>query len=65
MKESGSELEVKKMFSETNPDKIFERNSSFYLKIIHNGKSSISIFKGFGASIDKIFILEERLGTKL
>ena len=33
-------------------------------KIAHYGKTAMSIFKKFCASIDKIFILEGRLGTR-
>ena len=37
----------------------------FPSEIAHYRKSLISVFQGFVASIDKIFILAERLGTRL
>ena len=45
----------------------FTRNNGRYIHFRHSPlrKSSISIFNGFCASIDKIFILERRLGTRL
>ena len=36
--------------------KIFETNSSFHDEIAHNGKSLISAFQEFSASISKTFI---------
>ena len=44
--------------------KIFKTNSSFHVKV-HHGKSLISGFQEFSASIKKTFILEGRLGTRL
>ena len=41
---------------------MFDTNSSFH---VHYGKSLISVVKEFFASIDKILILGERLGTRL
>ena len=43
--------------------KIFETNSISW-EIAHCGKSSISTFKQFFASIDEILILGVRLGTR-
>ena len=40
-------------------------NTEAELKKANYGKSLISIFEQFSACIDKILILEERLGTKL
>ena len=37
----------------------------FSCEIVHYGKSSISFFKESSASIDNIFVLEGRLGTRL
>ena len=48
---------------ETIMDKIFETNSSFYVK--HCMESLIFTFQKIFASIDQIFILEGRLGTRL
>ena len=44
--------------------KIFETNS-FSCEIAPYGKSSISIFQKFLATIEKIFTLQGRLGTRL
>ena len=44
--------------------KIFETSSSFH-KIADNGKSLISVFQEFTATINKTFILAGRLGTRL
>ena len=48
----------------TIPGKIFEADQ-FSCEMIQYGKSSTPIFKDFFASIDKTFILKERLGTRL
>ena len=42
--------------------KMFEIN---FCEIAHNGKSLISVFQEFSASINKTFILAGRLGTRL
>ena len=45
--------------------RVFETNSSFPREIAHCGKSSISIFQEFFASVQKIFILAGGLRTRL
>ena len=45
--------------------KLFDTNSSFHVKYVHCGKSLISVFWEFFASINKNFILTGRLGSKL
>ena len=45
--------------------KYTETNSSFHVKILHHGKSLISVFQEFFASINNIFILAGTLGTRL
>ena len=35
------------------------------MEIAHNGKSIISVFQEFSASINKTFLLAGRLGTRL
>ena len=54
---------IKTWFGPTVMDKIFETNLS--CEIVHYGKSSISIFQEFLASINKIFFLGERPSTRL
>ena len=46
-------------------DKIFETNSNFHVEHAHYGKSAISIFQEFFATIDKIVVLAVGLGTRL
>ena len=52
-------------FLTTITHKIFKTNSSFFCEIAHYGKSFISVFEEFSASINKTFILAARLGTRL
>ena len=56
----------KKMFPETTTDNIFEKKSSFHVKLHTTGKIQFlfSIIESF-ANIDKIFFLGGRLGTRL
>ena len=46
----------------TSTDKIFEKNSSFHVKLRTTGK--VSIFKGTFASIGKILFLGGGVGTR-
>ena len=46
-----------------NPGQNIWEKLLFLFEIVHYGKCSISIFKTFSASIDKILILEGRLGS--
>ena len=48
-----------------NPSQNISDKLQFFCKIALYGKSSISIFQEFFASIDKILILGARLSTKL
>ena len=55
-------------FQSTITHKIFEANSKylrFSCEIAHNGKSLISVFQEFPASVNKTFILAERQVTRL
>ena len=54
----------KKLFPETIIHKIFVTNSSFYVKYVDYGKSSISVFQEIFTSTNKIFILQERWNTR-
>ena len=56
-------LLVETVFLATSTDKISEKK--FSCEIAHYWKSSISIFKESFASIDEIFFLGGRLGTRL
>ena len=49
----------------TITDKIFKNNSIFHGEIAHYGKSFISVFQEFSASINKTVILAGRLGTTI
>ena len=49
----------------TTPAKMYETNFSVSGEMVHYGESSISTFEQFFASIDKIFVLGGRLGTRL
>ena len=51
-------------FSPAIIHKIFETNS-FSCKTAHYGKSLISVFQKFFASVNKIFLLAGRLSTRL
>ena len=44
---------------------IFDSNSAQHMKIAQHGKSLLSVFQEFYASINNIFILPWRLGTRL
>ena len=55
-------LELWLFLSSTTIHKIFDTNSSFHVKY---GKSFISVFQEFFASINKTFILAGGLGTGL
>ena len=45
--------------------KIYETNSSFHVKYRTTRKSLTAVFQEFFASIEKIFLLGGRLGTRL
>ena len=51
-------------FAPTIIHKISETNSSF-LVTVHYGKSLVSVFQELFANINKIFILTQKLGTRL
>ena len=55
------EISLHKLQSRTN----YSRQTLVFLEIAHYGKSSISVLLEFFASIDKIFILGGRIGTRL
>ena len=57
-------LEAKNCFQSQSQTNYLKQTLVLH-EIVHYRKSSISIFKEFYASIDKIFVLEVRLGTKL
>ena len=50
---------------QTKGNKTDLQSQTKYLKTEHYGECSISIFPEFSASIDKTFILRERLSARL
>ena len=56
-------LSLKRSGARYNKKRIFESNSSFYVKIAYYEKSLISIFQELFVSINKMFILAVGLGT--
>ena len=56
---------MKKRFPETISRKIFETNSRYHVKERTACQSLIPVFQEFLASINKMFILAGRLGTRL
>ena len=59
------QVSSKKTFFRDNPGQNIWDKLQLLCEIAHYGESSISIFNKFCASIEKIFILEGRLGTRI
>ena len=56
---------MKNMFGEAANKKIHDTNSSLQLKKLTTGKVQFLFFSSFFTDIGKIFILGQRLGTRL